>query len=166
MPFDPLAAIRVLDAHRVSYVLIGGFAADVLGAPITTNDLDICYDRTPENLVRLTQALRELNAKLRVARVTEELPFLLDEGTIAAGDSFTFQTDTGDVDILGTPSGTNGFRDLDAAASTFDLGYGLLVRVASLDDLMRMKEAAGRAKDESHLHQLAALAERIREQGT
>ena len=66
---------------------------------------------------------------------------------------------------LGTPSGTGGFRDLDADATTYDLGEGLLVRVVSLDDLIRMKEAASRPKDEAHLHVLSALKQRIQERG-
>jgi hypothetical protein len=156
-PFDPLLALRVLHRHDVRFVLIGGFAAGVMGAPLNTNDLDICHERTTLNLDRLAAALVELGARLRVAHVDEDLPCLLDSRTLAAGDSFTCQTDAGDVDVLGTPSGTGGFRDLDAAASTYDLGGGLLVRVCSLDDLIRMKEAAHRLKDEAHLHVLTVL---------
>lgn len=164
--FDPLRALRVFNEHEVRYVLIGGYASSVLGAPIITNDLDVCYERTPANMDRLVAALQELHATLRVAGVDEELPFILDGRTIAAGDSFTFRTDAGDLDILGTPSGTGGFRDLDADATTYDLGDGLLVRVVSLDDLIRMKEAASRPKDEAHLHVLAALKQRIQERGS
>ncbi len=93
------------------------------------------------------------------------MPLLLDGRTLAARDSFTFRTDAGDLDVLGTPSGTNGFRNLDAAASTYDLGDGLEVRVASLNDLIRMKEASARTKDRFHLEELAALAERIQHTG-
>ena len=157
MTFDPLRALRTLNEHDVRYVLIGGYASSVLGAPIMTNDVDLCYERTAGNMDRLAAALRALHAKLRVARVDEELPFILDGRTIAAGDSFTFDTDTGPFDILATPSGTGGFRDLDVGATSYDLGDGLIVRVASLDDLIRMKEAAHRLKDEAHLHVLAAL---------
>lgn len=163
--FDPLGALRVFNEHRVRYVVIGGYASSVLGAPIITNDLDICYERTSENMDRLAEALLELHATLRVAGVDEELPFILDGRTLAAGDSFTFNSEAGPIDVLGTPSGTGGFRDLDAGATTYDLGEGLRVRVVSLDDLIRMKEAASRPKDEAHLHVLAALKQRIQERG-
>ena len=157
--FDPLRALRTLNRREVRYVLIGGYASTILGAPIVTNDVDICYERTADNMNKLAAALQELHAKLRVAGVDEDLPFVLDGRTLAAGDSFTFVTDAGPVDILGTPSGTGGFKDLDADATTYDLGEGLMVRVVSLDDLIRMKEAASRPKDEAHLHVLAALKE-------
>jgi hypothetical protein len=161
--FDPIGVMRTLDRHGVRFVLIGGYAAGVLGAPIITNDLDICYDRSRDNLEPLANALRELGARLRVAGVSEELPFILDARSLAAGDSFTFQTRLGDVDVLGTPSGTAGFKDLNAAASSYDLGGGLRVRVVSLDDLIRMKEAAARPKDQAHLHVLTTLREMIRD---
>lgn len=155
--FDPSCAFRVLNAHDVQYVVIGGLASEFLGAAIGTNDIDVCYERSADNMNRLADALRELNAELRVAGVDEDLPFILDGRTIAAGDSFTFQSDAGDLDVLSTPSGTAGFRDLDADATSYDLGDGLIVRVVSLDDLIRMKEAAGRPKDQTHLHVLTAL---------
>ncbi|MEO7836241.1 MAG: hypothetical protein ABIS21_01210 [Acidimicrobiales bacterium] len=161
--FDPASAFRALNRHEVRYVVIGGLASEFLGAAIGTNDIDICYERTAENMDRLARALQELHATLRVAGVDEELPFILDGRTIAAGDSFTFRSDAGDLDILGTPSGTRGFRDLDADATSYDLGEGLIVRVVSLDDLIRMKEAASRPKDQAHLHVLSALKEMIEE---
>ena len=163
--FDPASAFRTLNRHEVRYVVIGGLAGEFLGAAIGTNDIDICYERTPANVDRLAGALKDLHAVLRVAGVTEDLPFNLDGRTLAAGDSFTFRSDAGDLDVLGTPSGTGGFRDLDADATTYDLGEGLLVRVVSLDDLIRMKEAASRPKDQAHLHVLAALKQRIQERG-
>lgn len=159
--FDPTLALRVLNDHKVEYVLIGGLAGELMGAPLATNDIDICYRRTAENMDRLAKALHQLNAKLRVAGVDEDLPFILDGRTLAAGDSFTFLTDAGDVDVLGTPSGTGGYSDLNAGASTYDLGDGLVVRIVALDDLIRMKEAAARPKDAAHLNVLTALKRTI-----
>lgn len=159
-PFDPLLALRVLDRHDVRYVVIGGFASDLLGAPLNTNDLDICYERTAENMERLSAALRELGATLRVAGVDEDLPFVLDGKTLAAGDSFTFNTVAGALDVLGTPSGTSGFADLSARAHAVTLG-SFQVLVVDLADLMRMKRASGRVKDRMHLELLSALRDEI-----
>ncbi len=156
-PFDPTLALQVLNSHRVEYVLVGGLAGEILGAPLATNDIDVCYRRTPQNMDRLAAALQALHARLRAAGVDNDLPFILDGRTLAAGDSFTFETDAGDLDLVGTPPGTGGFRDLDAGATAFDLGEGLVVRIVALDDLIRMKEAAGRPKDESHLQVLTEL---------
>lgn len=161
--FDPAEALRALNVHAVRYVVIGGVAGELLGASLVTRDVDICYERTAQNMDRLAAALRSMGAKLRVAKVDEDLPFILDGKTLAAGDSFTFRTDMGDLDVLATPSGTGGFGDLDASATSYDLGDGLVVRVVSLDDLIRMKEAAHRLKDEAHLHVLTALRDAIQQ---
>ncbi len=159
--FDPLGALRVLTEAGVLFVVIGGYAADLLGAPVMTNDLDVCYDRSRDNLERLAGALRQMGAKLRVAKVDEDLPFILDAQTLANGDSFTFVTDLGSLDVLATPSGTSGYQDLSSRAALYELPDGLQVRVVDLDDLMRMKRAGGRAKDRIHLEVLAALQEML-----
>ncbi len=157
-PFDPLKALRVLDDHGVRFVMIGGFAGRLHGSPSVTNDLDLCYGRDRENLQRLGAALRELGAHFRSA--PEGLPFQMDAATLAAGMNFTFVTDAGNLDVLGQPSGTGGFEDLDRSAEPMDLD-GLTVRVASLDDLIRMKQAAARPKDLIEVEVLGALREEI-----
>ncbi|MGI8575467.1 MAG: hypothetical protein ACR2MA_09005 [Egibacteraceae bacterium] len=155
-PFDPLAVLRTLDRHGVRFVVIGGIAARLWGSPSLTGDLDLCYRRDRENLRRLAEALQELHARLRGAPAG--LPFLLDAQTLESGDHFTFSTDLGDVDVLGVPRGTEGYRDLAATASELALG-DVVVLVASLEDLVRMKQAADRPKDRIELEVLAALRE-------
>jgi hypothetical protein len=137
-------ALGVLVRHQVRFVLIGGYAAIARGSPFLTGDIDICYSRDDENLERLAAALRELGATLRGA--PPNVPFLLDAKTLKAGDHFTFSTTAGDLDCLGTPSGTGGFPDLDAGSTEEDL-EGFSIHVASLEDLIRMKRAAHRPKD-------------------
>lgn len=158
MMFDPLGILRLLQAERVEFVLIGGLAGNAFGSTVATVDLDICYRRTEENTQRLASALRRLDARLR--GVDEDVPFLLDARTLAAGDSFTFTTELGDLDIIGHPAGTEGYEDLSDRAIEIDLD-GLNVLVADLDDQIRMKKASGRGKDLAHLHVLVALKEEL-----
>jgi len=139
-------------------VVIGAFAGRLLGSPSLTRDLDICYARDRANLEGLAMALQELHARLR--GVKEDVPFRLDAKTLANGDSFTFVTDAGDLDILGTPSGTTGYDELARTAEVTDLG-GIRVRIASIDSLIRMKRAAGRPKDLIEVEVLAALRDEL-----
>lgn len=163
MIFDPLAQLRVLVAHEVRFVVIGGIGGRTWGSPLITNDLDICYARDRANLEHLAAALRELGARLR--GVDDDVPFLLDADTLAAGDTFTFVTKHGDLDVLGTPAGTQGYDDLVAGAVEMDLD-GFAVHVADLGDLIRMKRAAGRPKDRVALEILEAVREEVeKEQG-
>jgi hypothetical protein len=157
-PFDPFVALRTFVDHRVRFVLIGGYAGAIRGSPVITGDVDICYARDDENLERMADALRALEAKLRGA--PSSAPFRLDAQTLKAGDHFTFATDAGALDCIGTPAGTDGFTDLDALATDEDLD-GLVVRVASVDDLIRMKRAAGRPQDLIAVEWLAALRDEL-----
>ena len=156
--FDPLKALRVLVHYRVQFVVIGGLAGRLWGSPTVTNDLDICYGRDQDNLERLAAALRSLHARLR--GVDEDVPFLLETETLRAGDAFTFVTDAGNLDVLGTPSGTDGFEDLFETATMMDLD-GLNVPVADIEDLISMKRAAARPKDRIEAEVLAALRDEL-----
>lgn len=158
-PFDPLRALRELRDAGVEFVIIGAFAARLIGSPTVTRDLDVCHATEQSNLQALAAVLVGLGARLRGA--DPDLPFRLDARTLAAGDRFTFVTDAGDLDILATPSGTGGFADLVRTSVRTDLGDGLIVRVASIDDLIRMKSAAGRPKDLIELEVLGALRDEL-----
>jgi hypothetical protein len=146
--------LRVLTEHHVDFVLIGGVAARLHGSPSITRDLDICYSRADENLLRLVDALRQLEARLR--GVDDEVPFRLDAATIKAGGNFTFTTRAGSLDVLAWPSGVAGYDELAANAEHLDLG-DFTVTVTDLDDLIRMKTAAGRAKDRAEVEILVAV---------
>lgn len=159
--FDPVHILRRFQAHGARFVLIGGLAAKAHGSPTLTVDLDICYARDRDNLERLASVLTELGSVLRGA--PRDLPFRLDRLTLERGDTFTFTTDFGDLDVIGTPAGVSGFEDLDANAVEAELDKDFVVRVASLDDLIRMKRAAGRPKDRVELEILGALRDEIDE---
>jgi hypothetical protein len=154
--FDPILAISTLARHEVRFVLVGGLAARLQGSTTVTNDIELCDARDPENLERLAAALRELGAGLRGA--PRSVPFRLDAKALAAGGDFTFETRAGNLDILGTPAGAGGFEELERAADRMKLG-GHEVAVASLEDLIEMKRAAGRPKDRVEVEILGALRE-------
>jgi len=153
--FDPGRGLHVLNAHGVRYVVIGGVAAAIVGSPVLTGDLDVCYARDDANLKALAGALVELHARLRGA--PPGIPFQLDHMTLRNGDHFTFTTDAGDLDVIGTPAGTGGYEQLVRDASPVELGDGVRAHVASLEALIRMKEAAGRPKDRFALETLRAI---------
>jgi hypothetical protein len=159
---DAVGLLERLDAGGVRYVVIGGVAAVMLGSPSLTGDLDICHAGDRPNLEALAHVLTGLHARLR--GVTDDVPFRLDARSLAAGDSFTFVTDLGDFDVLRTPSGTSGYDDLIRTAERLEIG-GRTVPVASVDDLIRMKRAAGRPKDLVEIEILGALREEIASYG-
>lgn len=156
--FDPLRLLQELTDAGVRFVVIGAFAGRLLGSPTLTRDLDVCYARDRANLEALAGVLVRLHARL--GGVDEDVPFRVDARALAAGDSFTLVTDAGDLDILGTPQGTTGYDDLARTATETDLD-GFVVLVTSIDDLIRMKRAAGRPKDLIEVEVLGALRDEI-----
>jgi hypothetical protein len=163
--FDPGQILRVLVTHRVDFVLIGGMAAVLYGSPLPTLDVDITPERQRDNLARLSNALTELDARLRADGIDQPLPFGHDADSLADGGVWNLSTRYGDLDISMTPSGTSGFADLRRDARAVEL-YGLSIRVISLADVIRSKEAAGRDKDRRVLPVLRELlAERGHDRG-
>lgn len=125
-PLDLGELIAVLARHGVEYLVIGGVATQVHGHRRTTMDLDLTPDSSPENLRRLGTALAELGSRPH-----------------------------GQVRIHEEPKGAHGFAEMRERALVVDLD-GNEVAIVSLDDLIRMKRAAGRPAD---LDDIAALTE-------
>jgi hypothetical protein len=142
----------------VDFVLIGGLAAQVHGSPSLTGDVDICYSLDGDNLERLGKALSRLGASRRMLPTDVNAP--IDARALRAGDVFTLTTVFGDLDLLAHPDPGFDFRQLATGARPVSI-LGVNVHVASLDDLMAMKRAAGRPKDRIELEILGALREEI-----
>lgn len=87
----------------------------------------------------------------------------LEAATIGAGDHFTFSTPAGSLDILGVPTGSEGYDQLMRNGVVMDLGDGIEVPVASIEDLIAMKQAAVRPKDLIEVEVLGALLEVVEE---
>lgn len=146
--------------HHVEFLVIGGTAVVLLGCPITTFDVDLCYRRSPENLQNLANALHEVHPTLRGAPA--DLPFRIDAESLALGSNFTFNTDFGPLDLLGWVEPIGTYDNLVSRAERFNLGV-CEVDVIGLDDLLTIKRHLQRPKDQAALQQLEEL-KRLRDQ--
>lgn len=158
---DFRAVLQMLSEAEVRYVVVGGVAMYLQGANHFTLDVDIGYARSPTNFTALTRALAKHRARLR--GVPDDVPFVLDERTFRNTWNLTLRTDLGDLDLLGDVAGVESFEGLWERSVEMDLD-GLRIRVASLDDLISMKRAANRPKDQLHLMELEALRRLIEEE--
>lgn len=154
--------IQLFATHGVSYVIIGGMAEALHGSSRATYDIDLCYQRTPENYERLAEALKSLKPTLRGA--PPDLPFQADARTIESGNNFTFDTTLRAIDLLGYIEPLGGYEDIIGNAETMEIG-GHDVKVISLDDLIRIKEHINRAKDRESLLHLRAIRQVREEDG-
>ena len=153
--FDAAALLRVLTAHSVRFIVIGGLAALLQGSPYQTEDCDVTPESTLENLERLSAALHELDARVRAEGGTS-LAFAHDGRSLGNAAVWNLVTRYGLLDISMCPAGTTGYGDLARDARTLDID-GLSVAVASLADVIRSKQAANRDKDHRTLPLLRRL---------
>jgi hypothetical protein len=159
---DPYGLLQALDRHRVTYVLIGGFARIVQGTEEMTYGLDVTPSLREENLRRLELALHDVDA-----RRTDGRELSLDAGTIAAQPVHELKTRYGELKLVPEPAGTHGYDDLRRAANREPLGRGVRPSVASIGDLARMVSALGDEERIDQLMQLRRLVEleRVRTRG-
>jgi hypothetical protein len=143
---DAEGILAVLADNGVRYVIVGGFAGVVYGSPYVTFDIDIVPDVAEGNLKRLSDALRALGARIWTQSEPQGLPFDHDARSLADANVWNLVTDHGRLDISFVPSGTYGYDDVARDAVHLTI-LGVTADVASLADVIRSKEAAGREKD-------------------
>lgn len=153
---DPSKAITILNDAGVAFVVIGGAAMIAHGSARSTQDLDICYGRSAENISRLAKALEDYHPRLRGA--PRDLPFRFDAETIEHGLNFTLVTDIGDIDLLGEVQGLGFFDAVHAVSRPMEI-YGVTCQILTLDGLIKAKRAAGRPRDLAVIPELEALRE-------
>jgi predicted nucleotidyltransferase len=156
--FDPRAILHVLAEHSVEFVVVGGVAVQTHGYMRPTRDLDIIPRPDLVNLSRLGEALAELDSRLyRTQRPLD----MTDPQILKRAALVPLVTTYGRLDIMNIEStaGKLGrYSDLRERAIDVDLGT-LRVAVMGLDDLIRMKKAAGREQDRIDIGALTALDE-------
>jgi hypothetical protein len=150
--FEPEPLLHVLNRHGVGYVVVGGLAAVAHGSPLPTEDVEITPTCDRANLDRLGNALHDVGVE-----------FPCDGAFLAAQPTMlNLVSDLGDIDLTIAPTGfPRGYDDLIDDAIGVDLGDGVMTRIASLDDVISSKRAAGRDKDLAALPYLEALREEV-----
>jgi predicted nucleotidyltransferase len=159
--FTPERLLRALTDGGVDFVVLGGLAVIAHGHVRATREVDITYDPSPENLDALGRVLVSLGARLR--GVEEDVPFTPDGATLRRTQNLTLTSDAGWVDLLANPPGAPPYRSLRERATTIDLD-GIAIRIASIDDLIAMKQTAGRLQDLADVEALEAIR-RLRHSG-
>jgi hypothetical protein len=157
--FDPRRIVDTLDRHHVDYVLVGGYAAQLYGARRPTYDIDITPSTALDNLQRLSRALRELGAGIRVDGLAEGLPFDSTAESLRGMQMLNLRTPLGDLDLTFAPAGfPDGYQGLLPGAHPHRIGH-VTVQVADLDDVIKSKTAAARPKDLDALPELLDIAQ-------
>jgi predicted nucleotidyltransferase len=140
--YDLARMLAVLTEERVEFILVGGVAAVLQGVPVLTQDVDILYRLEETNIDRLASALQRLNA---VAR-HDPRGLRFDKSHLRTRGHKLSVTDAGPLDILGSINESVIYEDLISKTDEIEVA-GVVVRVASLEELLRLKRELGRPKD-------------------
>lgn len=139
---------------NVDFVVVGGFAAVVHGCTLVTQDIDICCDFGPDNLLRLQTAVLDLHP---VHRMTpNRLRLELTCETAKHYTNLYLDTDAGQLDCISEVKGLGGF-DLVKQKSRIIKIDGQDFRVLEVDALIEAKRAMGRPHDHEAVIQLETL---------
>lgn len=162
IPLRPEPLLASLAAHRVEFIVIGGYAVAAHGFARATKDIDICPDPTVENLGRLGNALAELEAvPIGLDEFEGEFDLKPDLEGLKMGGNWTLRTKYGRLDVMQTfnfdeaADGEGSYRDL-ASHAVERIFLGHRVKFCSYGDLLRMKRAADRAQDRVDIESLRA----------
>jgi hypothetical protein len=151
---DAPRILRRLVSAGVDFVVIGGIAVVLHGYPRLTRDLDVAFAHDAGNLEALGGVLVDLGAKLR--GVGDEVPFVPDRHTLQGIELLTLETEAGWLDVHRLPQGVDRYESLRRNAERVPL-EDFFILVASPDDLIAMKEVAGRPLDQADIAALETI---------
>jgi hypothetical protein len=155
---DLEALLQTLVDAGVEFIVVGGAAAVLHGAPTATQDLDIVHRRSPENVDRFLAVLEKLDAYFREPGQRRLRP---DRGHLAGNGQLNLSTALGPLDPLCRLHDGRGFDELVAHTVVFDDG-AMQLRVLDLDTLIEVKAGTGREKDQWVVPILMALRDELR----
>ena len=154
----PAAILRAMAEAGIEFIVVGGVAAVLNGAPLNTFDLDIVHARNAANVAKLLPLLDSLGAIFRFQperRIEPTAEYLSGPGHL------NLITCNGYLDLLGTIGRGLTYEDLLPRSGDIEIAPGIRVRVLDLETLIALKEELGGEKDRAALPILrATLAEK------
>jgi predicted nucleotidyltransferase len=152
-----LEILRILTRHEIEFIVVGGMAAVIGGAPIVTRDVDVLRSTTKANVQRMLEALKELDAVFR----GDSRRLRPNESHLEGPGHLLLETRYGVLDLLGTIEEATTYDDLLSHSSWVDLD-GFAVRVLSLERLLEVKRKLDRPKDKLMVLQIEAVLDEQR----
>ena len=154
-----LEILRLLRDSGVDFVIVGGVAGVLNGAPIHTLDLEIVHSRDAANVARLLTVLESLDAAFRLQPERRIKP---NASYVSGPGHLNLITRFGPLDVLGSIGRGLIYADLLPRSVEQDIGDGVRVRVLNLKTLIALKEDLGTEKDRAILPLLRQVLEEQR----
>lgn len=154
MKGDFLDLLKRLTDNSVDFVIVGGFAGVVHGCTFVTQDIDICCDFAPANLLGLQKAISDLHPVHRMTPSRQK--FELTEENCRQFKNLYLDTDIGQLDCMSFIEGIGDYDKVNRASVVVE-AEGVKLRVLSLDALIRTKKAMNRPRDREAVLQLETI---------
>ncbi|MFQ6036155.1 MAG: nucleotidyltransferase [Sedimentisphaerales bacterium] len=154
MSSDFLNLLERLVNAGVDFVIVGGFAGVVHGCTYVTQDLDICCDFSPANLLALQKAIYDLHPVHRMTANRKKLN--LTKKSCRQFKNLYLDTDIGQLDCLGFIDGVGDYRKVKRTSELVEV-QDMRLRVLSLVALIKARKAMNRPRDKEAILQLEAI---------
>ena len=154
MTGDFIELLERLNKAGVGFVIVGGFAGTVYGCTLVTQDVDICLDFSPANLLTLQKAIADLNPVHRMTPGRKKLE--LTEGNCDDFKNLYLDTDIGRLDCLGSIKGIGDYQKVKEKSIAIEAD-GVRLHVLNLDTLIESKKAMNRPRDRQAIAELEAI---------
>ena len=139
-----VATLQALHEGGVDFILVGGLAGVLNGAPIQTYDVDLVYSRETSNLSRLLAALTSIDAIFRIQPQRQLRPAM---SHLSASGHLNLLTRYGPLDLLTTIGQNLGYEELLTHSVEMGIAEEIRIRVLDLETLISVKEQLGHEKD-------------------
>jgi predicted nucleotidyltransferase len=157
---DLSAVLEGLIKADVNFILVGGLAAVVQGAPVTTMDVDIVHSRSSENIVKLLAFLKSIGA---VHRRLDKKLIEPTERDISGEGHALFSTRLGPLDVLAVIEEGKTYDDL--LEHTVDVKFrGYTIKVIDLKMMIELKKTSKDPKDKQRLPVLEETLRQLQEE--
>jgi predicted nucleotidyltransferase len=157
-----LQTLRTLHDARVEFILVGGLAAVLNGAPVHTYDVDILYAREAANVGRLLGVLELMDA---IFRIQPERRLKPNQSHLRGGGHLNLLTRYGPLDVLGSIGANLKYEDLIPRSAELEICDGIQIKVLNMETLVALKEEFGGEKDRAVLPVLRQTLAEIRKAG-
>ena len=157
---DLSAILEGLLEAGIKFILVGGLAAVVQGAPVATMDVDIVHNRSSENISKLIAFLKSIGATYRRP---DDKVIGPNEGDISGLGHFLFSTRFGPLDVLAFIEQGKAYEDL--LEDTVEIEFrGHIIRVLNLKALVELKKTSRDPKDKQRLIVLEETLRQVNEE--
>lgn len=146
---------------EVDFILVGGLAAVIQGAPVTTLDVDIVHSRKDENIAKLFVFLNSINA---IYRRPDDKTIKPKSEDFAGTGHTLLSTRLGPLDVLASIEQGQTYESL--IGNTVEIDFrGYTLRVLDIKQMIKLKKGSKHPTDRQRIPVLEETLRQLAQTG-